>query len=88
VPAAGRGDAQFPAGQENPPADGAPLVTLRRGYSHHGIYVGDGKVVHYAGLCRAWHRGPVEEVLLEHLPKSRGVNQVGCLRPVFRRGSG
>jgi hypothetical protein len=44
----------------------SPLVTLRRGYSHHGIYVGDGKVVHYAGLCSAWHRGPVEEVLLEH----------------------
>jgi hypothetical protein len=44
---------------------GAHLVTHRAGYSHHGIYVGDGKVVHYSGLCASLHRGPVEEVTLE-----------------------
>jgi hypothetical protein len=44
---------------------GAHLVSLRRGYLHHGIYVGEGRVVHYAGLCRLWHRGPIEEVSLE-----------------------
>jgi hypothetical protein len=44
---------------------GAHLVASRRGYTHHGIYVGAGKVVHYAGLCRGLHRGPVEEVSLE-----------------------
>src|SRR5438445_1741992 len=32
---------------------GAHLVTLRCGYCHHGIYVGDRKVVHYAGYCHA-----------------------------------
>lgn len=44
---------------------GAELVTHRSGYSHHGIYVGDGKVVHYAGLCRSLRRGPVEEISVE-----------------------
>jgi hypothetical protein len=44
---------------------GAHLITPRRGYTHHGIYVGNGRVVHYAGLCRALSRGPVEEVSLE-----------------------
>ncbi|HEV3104092.1 MAG TPA: lecithin retinol acyltransferase family protein [Trinickia sp.] len=44
---------------------GAHLVTRRAGYSHHGIYVGDGKVVHYSGFCTTLHRGPVEEVSLE-----------------------
>jgi hypothetical protein len=45
---------------------GAHLVTPRFGYEHHGIYVGNGKVVHYAGLSRALLlRGPVEEVTLE-----------------------
>ena len=44
---------------------GAHLLTPRRGYTHHGIYVGDGRVVHYAGLCRSLVRGPVEEVTLE-----------------------
>jgi len=40
---------------------GAHLVTPRFGYNHHGIYVGDDKVVHYSGFCRGLHRGPVEE---------------------------
>jgi len=45
---------------------GAHLVTQRRGYEHHGIYVGAGKVVHYAGFAGSAHRGPVEEVTLAH----------------------
>ncbi|EIF35029.1 NC domain protein [Burkholderia sp. Ch1-1] len=44
---------------------GAHLVTQRRGYEHHGIYVGNGRVVHYAGFASSAHRGPVEEVELE-----------------------
>lgn len=50
---------------------GTHLVTLRRGYLHHGIYVGDGKVVHYAGLSRPWQRGPVEEVSVEQFAAGR-----------------
>ena len=45
-------------------AIGAHLVSPRRGYSHHGIYAGGGRVIHYAGLSRSWRRGPVEEVTL------------------------
>ncbi|MDW3681116.1 lecithin retinol acyltransferase family protein [Cupriavidus sp. CV2] len=48
-------------GRQEPPL-GAHLVTPRRGYSHHGIYVGNGRVMHYAGLSRGWLRGPVEEL--------------------------
>jgi hypothetical protein len=44
---------------------GAHLVTPRFGYEHHGIYVGDGRVVHYAGLSRTLRGGPVQEVSLE-----------------------
>ena len=40
---------------------GAHIVTRRHGYTHHGIYAGAGKVVHYAGLSRGLRRGPVEE---------------------------
>jgi len=53
------------ADAETEPTLGAHLVTQRAGYSHHGIYVGNGKVVHYSGLCMSLHRGPVEEVTLE-----------------------
>jgi hypothetical protein len=38
--------------------------TPRRGYMHHGIYVGEGKVVHYAGLGCGQFRGPIVEVPL------------------------
>ena len=52
---------------------GGWLVTPRRGYTHHGIYVGDGQVVHYAGLSRNWRRGPVQVVSLSEFSSGRGV---------------
>ena len=61
-------------GQE--PPLGAHLVTPRRGYLHHGIYVGDGKVVHYAGLAYGLRRGPVEEISLARFTNGRPV----CVR--------
>jgi len=55
---------------DDEPPLGAHLVTQRRGYEHHGIYVGNGKVVHYAGFAGSdrgpAHRGPVEEVTLAY----------------------
>ena len=50
---------------------GCWLVTPRRGYTHHGIYVGDGQVVHYSGLSRAWRRGPVEVASLSEFSMGR-----------------
>jgi hypothetical protein len=46
------------------PQPGSHLISPRRGYMHHGIYIGDGKVVHYAGLARGQFRGRIEEVSL------------------------
>jgi hypothetical protein len=46
------------------PPIGAQVVTQRSGYRHHGIYAGDGLVVHYAGRSRSLHRGPVQQVSL------------------------
>jgi hypothetical protein len=57
------------SGLEREPALGAHLTTSRRGYNHHGVYVGHGRVVHYSGLSGFWQCGPVEEV-----PLSRFVN--------------
>jgi len=52
---------------------GTHLTTPRRGYVHHGIYAGDGRVIHYAGFDRAFRRGPVKEVPLEQFSRGRGV---------------
>lgn len=58
----GRSDRLLGAGEE--PPLGSHLVTPRRGFSHHGIYVGRGNVVHYNSAVRRLCRGPVEEVSL------------------------
>jgi len=59
------------------PQVGAHLVTPRRGYTHHGIYAGDGTVLHYAGLSRAMRGGPVEIVTLSAFAHGRPV-YVAC----------
>ncbi|MGN5478251.1 lecithin retinol acyltransferase family protein [Cupriavidus basilensis] len=52
---------------------GSHLVTERFGYTHHGVYAGGGRVVHYAGLSRSLQRGPVQEVSLAEFALGRAV---------------
>jgi Lecithin retinol acyltransferase len=65
-------DEPLPDQYVDPPL-GAHLVTPRRGYTHHGIYVGAGQVVHYGGLAHGFRRGPVEEIPLSHFARGRSV---------------
>jgi hypothetical protein len=52
---------------------GAHLTTPRWGFVHHGLYVGNGRVIHYAGF-KAWlRRGPVEEVSLAEFAGGRAL---------------
>jgi hypothetical protein len=74
--AAGAANQLWAAGLQEEPALGAHLATSRLGYTHHGIYIGGGKVVHYAGLSRSWHSGPVEEVTLTRFALGRPVRIV------------
>ncbi|MFN0305165.1 MAG: lecithin retinol acyltransferase family protein [Burkholderiales bacterium] len=62
---------------------GAHLVTPRGWYSHHGVYVGEGRVVHYAGFSRAFHRGPIEETSLEGFAKHFGLRVKPHAAPAF-----
>ena len=55
------------------PPLGAHMVTPRRGYTHHGIYVGFGRVVQYGGLARGLGHGPVEEVSLAQFAQGRPI---------------
>jgi hypothetical protein len=52
---------------------GAHLTTPRRGYVHHGIYAGEGRVIHYRGFDRLLRRGPVEEVSIDEFARGRAV---------------
>jgi hypothetical protein len=59
---------------EQEPPLGSHLTASRRGYCHHGVYVGKGRVVHYSGfsggVCQC---GPVEEVSLSRFAIGRPI---------------
>lgn len=59
------------------PGDELPLashlVTPRALYTHHGIYVGNGRVIHYAGLAYCWRRRSVEDVPLERFAHGHSI---------------
>ncbi|MBM5584930.1 efflux transporter outer membrane subunit [Burkholderia pseudomallei] len=52
---------------------GAHLVSERDGYAHHGIYVGDGLVVHYGGFDCSARRSPVECISLRRFAASNTI---------------
>jgi hypothetical protein len=55
---------------EEPLLPGTRLIVRRRAYFHHGIYVGKGRVIHYAGWFHS-ARGLVEDVTLEQFTEGR-----------------
>lgn len=61
-------------GSDAEPPLAAHLVTPRAFYTHHGIYIGGGRVVHYSGLAGGWRRGPVEEVSLAQFARGHCVD--------------
>jgi hypothetical protein len=65
------------------PALGAHLVTPRLGFTHHGIYVGGGRVVHYGSFACGWQRRPVEEVPLARFTHGRSVRVRPSQAPGF-----
>ena len=83
APEHGNPDPRWPLGLEGEPRLGAHLKSARRGYSHHGVYVGHGQVVHYSGLSGAWQCGPVEEVSLLRFANGHEVRIVDHLDPPY-----
>lgn len=62
---------QLPAAAE--PELGAHLVTPWFGFAHHGIYVGNGRVIQYGALMFNLIRKPVEEVSMARFSSGRAV---------------
>lgn len=52
---------------------GAHLISERDGYVHHGIYVGNGQVIHYGGFDGSAKRRPIEYIPLCGFAAGRGV---------------
>ncbi|WP_257225735.1 lecithin retinol acyltransferase family protein [Pseudomonas sp. ICMP22404] len=59
------------------PADhlpiGAHLISPRRFYLHHGIYLGGADVAHYSGFSGSLRPGPIEVTNLEHFANGKPV---------------
>jgi hypothetical protein len=62
---------------------GAHLTSPRRGYLHHGVYAGHGRVIHYGGFNRLFASRPVEEVSLEEFTLGRGLAVKAWIAPQF-----
>ena len=56
---------------------GTRLVVSQRGYRHHGIYAGHGRVIHYAGRFRH-PKGCVEETSLDDFVGNRPIRVGGA----------
>lgn len=44
---------------------GDHIVTTRTFYTHHGIYVGEGRVIHHSGFSKPFEKGMIEETTIE-----------------------
>ena len=51
--------------------------------THHGIYVGQGQVVHYRGFSGGLRRGPLEEVSLSEFSEGHPI----WIRPADANGA-
>jgi hypothetical protein len=60
------------AEEEEPPV-GAHLVTPWRGFAHHGIYLGAGRVIHYNARVYRLDSRPVEETGMDDFAEGRPV---------------
>jgi hypothetical protein len=72
--------------QTEAPPFGAHIVVERSGYTHHGIYIGAGNVVHYSGLSRGWAQGPVEQVPLREFSRGQTLSVRFYPNPQFDGG--
>jgi len=68
-----QGRAVRPLAADEEPAVGAHLVTPWRGFAHHGVYLGGGRVIHYNARVYRFKRRPVEETDMPEFAEGRPV---------------
>ncbi|MEF1280531.1 lecithin retinol acyltransferase family protein [Vibrio fortis] len=63
--------------------EGDHLVTPRLGYTHHGLYIGDGMVIHYSGFSEFLDKGSIEITTLSEFSQGHNVSIKTHLVPVY-----
>lgn len=52
---------------------GAHLIVSHFGYTHHGIYAGKGRVIHYSGLAHLFKKRPIEITSLDNFAHGKKI---------------
>ena len=63
---------------------GAHLIVKYFGYSHHGIYAGKGRVIHYSGLAHFIKKRPIEITTLEKFAHGKTIHVRQYDQPKFK----
>jgi len=57
---------------------GDHLVTERTGYTHHGLYLGNNRVIHYSGLSDSLNKGKIEITSYEKFSQKKHTYVRNC----------
>jgi len=52
---------------------GAHLIVKHFGYSHHGIYAGRGRVIHYSGFAHIFKKHPIEMTSIQRFARGKPI---------------
>ena len=52
---------------------GDHLVSPRTGYTHHGLYIGNGEVIHYSGFANGYSSGEITTTSVEAFSNGKGI---------------
>lgn len=63
---------------------GAHLIVKSFGYSHHGIYAGKGRVIHYSGFAHFLKKKPIEITSLEKFANQREITVREYHQPKYK----
>jgi Lecithin retinol acyltransferase len=72
-----------PLSPDQEPQRGDHLVVSWRGFAHHGIYLGGGRVIHYNARVYQLARRPVEETDMQEFAEGRRVFIVAHAESVY-----
>ena len=63
---------------------GAHLIVKHLGYSHHGIYAGKGRVIHYSGFAHLFKKRPIEITTLEKFAHGKNIRVRHYEQPKYK----
>lgn len=63
---------------------GTHLIVKHFGYSHHGIYAGRGRVIHYSGFAHLFKKHPIEMTSIENFSHGKKIIVQSYSNPKFK----